>query len=77
MATREVALRLGGVRVSTISRWVKDGKLTPLHRLPGATGAMVFARDEVEAFARGLAEWEADRLRQIEDAIGEPIEAAG
>lgn len=36
---------------STLSRWVKDGKLTPAMRLNGKTGAMLFHRAEVLALA--------------------------
>jgi len=36
---------------STLSRWVAAGRLAPVHRLPGATGALLFSRAEVEALA--------------------------
>lgn len=39
---------------STISRMVKEGRMTPAMRLPGKTGAMLFARDEIERVAREL-----------------------
>lgn len=34
---------------STLSRWVKDGRIAPTLRLPGKTGAMIFDRATVEA----------------------------
>lgn len=40
---------------STLSRWVALGKLTPAMRLPGARGAFLFRRDDIEAMARETA----------------------
>lgn len=36
---------------STLSRWVAAGRLTPVIKLPGKTGAMLFDRETVEAIA--------------------------
>lgn len=47
MATVEVAESLGCER-STLSRWVKEGRITPAMRLPGPTGAFLFHPAEVE-----------------------------
>lgn len=33
---------------STLSRWIKDGTAQPAMRLPGKTGAYLFAPEEVE-----------------------------
>lgn len=56
LATVEVARRLGLER-STLSRWVKEGRIVPAMRLPGATGAFLFHPSEVERvrLAEGLA----------------------
>jgi excisionase family DNA binding protein len=63
LATIEVAKRLGLER-STLSRWVKEGRITPAMRLPGATGAFLFHPSEVE------------RVRLAENlAAAEPTEA--
>lgn len=55
MTTAEVAARVGR-DISTISRWVTAGRLTPLARVGGgaAGGAMVFDPAAVEALARRL-----------------------
>jgi hypothetical protein len=45
-----------GIDRSTLTRWVQLGKATPVMRLSGATGAYLFARDDV---ARLKAEYEA------------------
>lgn len=66
LGTREVAVLLGGTDVSTISRWVRSGELTPLHRLPGKRGAMMFARADIEQFATDLRAWERARLAQLQ-----------
>ena len=34
---------------STLSRWVLMGRITPIHQNPGKNGAMIFARNDVEA----------------------------
>jgi predicted site-specific integrase-resolvase len=49
--TAEARAMLGGVDRSTLKRWVDDGKLTPLRKLPGETGGYLFDRAEVERFA--------------------------
>ncbi len=41
-------------RPRTVQRIVERGKLTPVKRLPGPFGAMLFDRAEVEALARIL-----------------------
>jgi excisionase family DNA binding protein len=33
---------------STLSRWVKAGRITPAMRMPGQTGAFLFSRDDVD-----------------------------
>lgn len=47
LATIEVAQSLRLER-STLSRWVKEGRITPAMRLPGVNGAFLFHPAEVE-----------------------------
>ncbi len=54
--TGEACEMLGGVNRSTLKRWVDDGKITPLRKLPGWTGGYLFQRAEVERFAAERAE---------------------
>src|SRR5688572_8161606 len=50
---KEIAAHLGR-DVRTVLRWEKDRGL-PVHRVPGATGRVVFAySDELDAWSRGL-----------------------
>lgn len=37
---------------ATIGRWMDSGKLTPVHKLPGLTGAFLFRRSDVERIAK-------------------------
>ena len=48
IASREALDILGYTHVSTIARYVAEGKLTPSRRLPGKTGAYLFWRADVE-----------------------------
>jgi excisionase family DNA binding protein len=48
LSTRQAADLLG-THVSTISRWVAAGKLTPALKLDGGTGPMWFARADLDA----------------------------
>ncbi len=50
LSTSEAA-RLLGVTVATVNRWAQTGALAPEHKLPGTTGARLFSRPDVEAFA--------------------------
>lgn len=45
------ACRILRIDRSTLSRWVAAGRIAPVHRLPGATGALLFSRADVEALA--------------------------
>ena len=51
IVTKEAMRILGISQPSTISRYVRDGKLTPSRRLPGQTGAFLFWRHDVERLA--------------------------
>ncbi|MGW9159600.1 helix-turn-helix domain-containing protein [Microbacterium sp. NPDC055665] len=48
-ATTAEAAETLGVSVKTITRWVTAEKLTPVKRLPGKRGAMLFASADIEA----------------------------
>lgn len=48
LTTAQVATLLGK-SVPTINRWAAEGILEPTVKLPGATGANVFRRSDVEA----------------------------
>jgi excisionase family DNA binding protein len=45
------AARLIGINRATLTRWVQAGKITPLMKLPGITGAVLFHRRDVEKLA--------------------------
>lgn len=55
MTTTDLAEQLGtadaarelGVHPSTLTRWVKKGKVSPAHRGSGTTGEMFFDRDVI------------------------------
>lgn len=50
LATVEAAAIIG-VERSTLSRWIDSGRIAVAHRLPGANGAHLFHRAEVERVA--------------------------
>lgn len=60
MTTTEVCERLGVTR-STVSRWSsaqllpEHRRLTPVYRMPGPRGPLLFDRKQVERLARRLA----------------------
>ena len=54
ITTRAVAERFG-VAISTVTRWVADGHLTPALKTPGLRGMYLFTADEVDRFARDRA----------------------
>jgi excisionase family DNA binding protein len=63
---REVA-ELFGVRTTTIARWAREGRLTPM-RTPG--GHRRYSRAGVrELLADGEAEPDAERRQMVEDAV--------
>lgn len=51
ITTREALQILGYSEPSTISRYVKLGKLKPSRKLPGRTGSFLFWRADVERLA--------------------------
>lgn len=51
ITTQEALAILGLTEPSTISRYVRAGKLTPARKLPWKTGAFLFLRADVEALA--------------------------
>lgn len=48
IGTTEAAERLG-VERSTFFRWMQLGKIAPVHKLPGKTGALLFDPVDVDA----------------------------
>lgn len=46
LTSREVCARLG-IHPSTLSRWVKEGRIRPDYQFPGPRGAFLFTPDEV------------------------------
>lgn len=52
VTTRQALEILGYSDPSTVTRYVQIGKLTPTRKLPGKTGAYLFARADVEQLAR-------------------------
>ena len=46
ITTAEVAQRLG-VSIPTVNRWVRDGRLEPVQKLPGIRGANLFHPDAI------------------------------
>jgi len=54
ISTVEACELLGGIDRSTLTRWVDAGKVIPMHKLPGATGAWLFTRAEIERVAEEL-----------------------
>lgn len=54
LSTAEVA-RILGRSVPTVNRWVAQGKLVPAVKFPGARGANLFGRDDVERLRREVA----------------------
>jgi predicted site-specific integrase-resolvase len=53
--TGEACAILGDIDRSTLKRWVDDGKVTPLRKLPGETGGYLFDRAEIERLAQDKA----------------------
>lgn len=51
ISTIEACEVLGGIDRSTLTRWVEAGKVTPMHKMPGVTGAWLFTRAEIERVA--------------------------
>ena len=50
------ACEIIGVPRSTFMRWVAEGRITPVHVMPGVSGAKLFRRADVEQLAREKAE---------------------
>lgn len=53
-STAEVCKALHGIDRSTLSRWVSNGRITPVFRLPGRNGGMYFDPADVARLAATL-----------------------
>ena len=51
ITTTEALSILGLVSAASISHWVREGRIVPAMKLPGATGAYLFDRATVLAIA--------------------------
>lgn len=51
VASKDVCLALD-INRSTLTRWVEQGKITPIYRLPGDRGAFLFDPNDVEAMKK-------------------------
>jgi excisionase family DNA binding protein len=49
LLTTVESAELLGIERSTLSRWTKDGRITPAMRFPGKTGPLLYRRADVEA----------------------------
>jgi hypothetical protein len=68
--SRDVAVILALPDQSSVSRLVRNGKLTPTRKLPGRTGAYLFNKADVLALALERKE----RLEATAEAIGSALE---
>ena len=55
MIGSDEASELLGVHRATLLRWVADGRLKPVHQLPGPNGAYLFRRADVEKLRDDIA----------------------
>ena len=51
ITTAEVAQRLR-VSIPTVNRWVRDGRLQPVQKLPGIRGANLFDPTDIAALRK-------------------------
>lgn len=47
VGSSEACRLLNNIDKATLSRWVRDGKVKPAHKLPGRNGAFLFDRAEI------------------------------
>lgn len=57
LVSTKQAAALRGVSVTTIHRLVASGHLTPVAKLDGIRGAMMFRREDVEALEQPRGRW--------------------
>lgn len=48
LITSAEACQVLNIDRSTLNRWIASGRVTPTLKLPGKTGAYLFAPDEIE-----------------------------
>ena len=51
LVTTSEAAKMLHRSIRTVNRMARDGSLAPALKLPGATGAYMFAREDIEALA--------------------------
>lgn len=51
VASFEACQILGGIERSTLVRWVQAGRIKPAAKLPGANGAYLYRRRDLERLA--------------------------
>lgn len=65
LITTVEAVAILGCDRSSISRWVSSGRLTPVRKLPGQTGAFLFDKSDIEALRDEL---KAEALARFDEA---------
>ncbi|HUX71798.1 MAG TPA: helix-turn-helix domain-containing protein [Cellulomonadaceae bacterium] len=61
IGSAEACSLLGGINRSTLTRWVKAGRLHTVTQLDGPNGALVFRREDVLALLETAPEIEPER----------------
>jgi len=61
IGSAEACALLGAINRSTLTRWVKAGRLQAVTQLDGPNGALVFRREDVLALRDSLAAIEPER----------------
>lgn len=64
IATTQADAMVGG----RISSYTRAGRIKPIRKLPGKTGALLFLRADVERLAEEIRQELADRLARIDAA---------
>jgi predicted site-specific integrase-resolvase len=64
IGSAESCALLGGINRSTLTRWVKTGRLAVATQLDGPNGALVFRRDDVLALRDALRSTDAKQVSE-------------
>lgn len=54
IGSQEACQRLGGINKATLFRWAKEGRITPVTKLPGVNGAALWNPIDVDRLAESL-----------------------